>query len=89
MISLPEKPWSFQSLLLDLHLVCSEHLVNSLHVIVPAALPVPVAFVSCEFLVLLLLCILWHVTTPDASSSLMVELFGSLLLFSNYVFLYK
>jgi hypothetical protein len=73
MISLPEKPESFQSLLLDLHLVCSKHLVNSLYVIVPAALPVPAALVSCNFLVLLLLDILWHVTSPDASSSPLVH----------------
>jgi hypothetical protein len=74
MISLPEEPESFQGLLLDLHLVPSERLVNSLHVIVaPAALPVPVALVPCNFLVLLLLDILWHVTMPDTSSSLLVH----------------
>jgi hypothetical protein len=87
MISLPEKPASFMSLLLGLHLVYSKHLINSLHVIVPAALPVPVALVSCNFLALLFLCILWRVTTPDTSSSLLLELFGSLLLVSHYVFL--
>jgi hypothetical protein len=86
MISLPEKPESFQSLLLDLHLVCSKHLVNSLHVIAPAALPGPVALVPCDFLVLLLLNILWCVASPDASSSLLVELFGSLLYVSHHVF---
>ncbi len=86
MISLPEKPESLQSLLLDLHLVCSKHLVNSLQVIVPAALPVPVVLVSCNLLVLLLLCILWCATTPDASSSLLAELLSSLLLVSHYVF---
>jgi hypothetical protein len=58
MISLPEKPESFQHLLLDLHLVCAKHLVNSLHAIAPAALPAPVALFPCDFLVLLLLCIL-------------------------------
>ncbi len=73
LISLPEKPQSLQHLLLDLHLVHSKHLINSLHVIAPAALPVLVALVSCNFLVLLLLCILWCVTTPDASSSLLVH----------------
>ncbi len=72
-ISLPEKPESFQSLLLDLHLIPSEHLVNSLHVIAPAALPVPVALVSCNFLVLLLLAILRRVAMPDASSSPLVH----------------
>ncbi len=87
MISLPEKPESFQGLLLDLHLVCSKHLVNSLHAIMPAALPVPIALVCCNFLVLLLLCILWSATMIDASSSLLLELFGSLLLVSHYVFL--
>ncbi len=66
---MPEKPESFQSLMLDLRLVCSEHLFNSLHVIVPAALPVPVVLISCDFLVLLLLAILRRVATPDASSS--------------------
>jgi hypothetical protein len=80
MISLPEKPECFQGLLLDLHLVFSKHLVNNLHVIAPAALPVPVVLVPCNFLVLLCLCILWHVTMPDASSSLLLELFESLLL---------
>jgi hypothetical protein len=87
MISLPEKPESFQGLLLDLHLVCSKHPVNNLHLIAPAALPVPVALVSCDFFVLLFLCILWCATIPDYSSSLLVELFGSLLLVSHYVFL--
>jgi hypothetical protein len=84
---LPEKPESFQHLLLDLHLVGSKQSINSLYVIAPAALPVSVALVSCNLLVLLLLCIFWHVTTPDPSSSLLVELFGSLLLVSHYVFL--
>ncbi len=78
MIILPEKPECFQGLLLDLHLVHSKHLVNCLHVIVPAALPVPVALVPCNFLLLLLLDILWYVAMPGASSSLLVELFGSL-----------
>jgi hypothetical protein len=90
MISPPEKPECFQGLLLDLHpSFFSEHLVNSnsLHVIAPAALPVPVALVPCNFLVLLLLDILWHVTMPDANSSLLVDLSGSLLLVSHYVFL--
>ncbi len=88
MISLPEKPECFQELLLDLHLVCSKQLVNSLHVIVPAALLVPVALAPCNFLVLLRLCILcWHATTPHTRSSLLVELFGSLLLVSHYVFM--
>jgi hypothetical protein len=87
MISLPEKPESFQGPLLDLHLVCSKHLVNSLHVNVTAALPVPVALVPCIFFVLLLLDILWHVAAPDASSSLLLELFGSLLLVSHCIFL--
>jgi hypothetical protein len=32
MISLPEKCESFQSLLLDLHLICSKHLVISFHI---------------------------------------------------------
>jgi hypothetical protein len=73
LISLPEKPESFQSLLLDHCLVYSEGLVNSLHVIVPAALPVSVALVSCNFLVLLLLAILWHVAMPDASSITLVH----------------
>ncbi len=73
MISLPEKPESFQLLLLDLHLVCSKQLVNSLHIIVPVALPVLDALVSCAFLVLLFLCILWHVATPDTSSSPLVH----------------
>ncbi len=80
-------PEGFQGLLLDLYLVCFEHLVNSLHVIAPAALPVPVVLVPCNFLVLLLLCILWQAKTPDASSSLLVDLSGSLLLTSYYVFL--
>jgi hypothetical protein len=35
--------------------------------------------------VLLLLDILWHVAMPDTSSSLLLELFGSLLLVSHYV----
>jgi hypothetical protein len=87
MISLPKKPECFQGLLLYLHLVHSKHLVNSLHIMVPAALPVPVALVPCNFLMLLLLCILWHATMPDVSSSLLLELFGSLLLVSHYVFL--
>jgi hypothetical protein len=73
MISLPEKPESFQHLLLDLHLVSSKQLINSLHVIVPAALQVPVALVSFDFLVLLLLCILQHVTMPYTSSSPLVH----------------
>ncbi len=71
--SLPEKPETFQHLLLDLHLIRSKQLVNSLHVIAPVALPVLVALVSCAFLVLLFLCILWHVTIPDTSSSLLVH----------------
>jgi hypothetical protein len=73
MISLPEKPESFQGLLLDLHLVRSKHLVNSLHIIVPAALPVPVALVPCNFLVLLVLDILWHVLMSDTNSSPLVH----------------
>jgi hypothetical protein len=73
MISLPEKPESFQHLLLDLHLVCSEQLVNSLHVIAPVSLPVLVALVFCAFLVLLFLCILWRVAMPDTSSSPLVH----------------
>ncbi len=72
-ISLPEKPESFQHLLLDLHLIRSKQLVNSLHVIVPVALPVLVALVSCAFFVLLFLCILWHVATPNTSASLLVH----------------
>jgi hypothetical protein len=71
MISLPEKRESFQSLLLDLHLICSKHLVNSLHIIVPAALPVPVMLAPLDFPVLLGVDILWHVATPDTSSSLL------------------
>jgi hypothetical protein len=67
-ISLPEKPECFQSFLLDCCLVCSKHLINSLHVILPADLPVSVAFVSCYFLVLLLLAVLRRVAMPDASS---------------------
>ena len=85
MISLPEKPESFHGLPLDLHLICSKHLVISLHVIAPSALPVLVALVPCNFLVLLLLDILWRVAMPDTSSSLLLELFGSLLLVSHYV----
>jgi hypothetical protein len=73
MISLPEKPESFQRLLLDLHLIRSTQLINSLRVIAPAALPVPVALVSCNFLVLLLLFILWRVAMPGTSSSLLVH----------------
>jgi hypothetical protein len=73
MISLPEKPKSFQSLLLDLNLVRSKQLINSLHVIAPAALPVPGVLVSCNFLVLLLLCILLLVAAPDTSSSPLVR----------------
>jgi hypothetical protein len=64
MISLPEKPESFQHPLLDLH-ICSKQLINSLHIIVPAALPVLIVLVSCNFLVLLLLCILQLVAMPD------------------------
>ncbi len=63
-ISLPEKPESFQHLLLDLHLVCSKQLINSLHAIAPAAMPVPVALVSCNLLVLLLL--VYSFTCRDA-----------------------
>jgi hypothetical protein len=47
---LPEKPESFQHLLLDLHLVCSKQLINSLHVIAPAAFSVHVAFIFSNFL---------------------------------------
>jgi hypothetical protein len=72
-ISLIEKPENFQSLLLDRCLVYLEDLGNSLHVIVPAALPVSVALVCCNFLVLLLLAILWHVAMPDASSMTLVH----------------
>ncbi len=72
-ISLPKRPENFQHLLLDLHLVCSKQLVNSLHVIAPVALPVLVALVSCAFLVLLFLCILWCVTMPDTRSSPLVH----------------
>jgi hypothetical protein len=82
MISLPEKPESFQSLLLDLHLVRSKLLVNSLHINVPAELPVSVALVSCNFFVLLLPDIIWSVAMPDTSSRPLVELFGSFLLVS-------
>jgi hypothetical protein len=43
------------------------------HVIAPAALPVLVGIVSCNFLVLLLLCILWRVAISDTSSSPLVH----------------
>jgi hypothetical protein len=72
MISLPEKPESFQSLLLDPNLN-SKHLVNSLHIIAPAALPVPVVLVPLVFPVLLLVDILWHVAMPDTSFSPLVH----------------
>jgi hypothetical protein len=77
MISLPAKP----------DLICSEYLVNSLHVIAPAALLVPVALVPCNLLVLHFLDILQHVTMLDASFIQLLKLFGSLLLVSHYVFL--
>ncbi len=64
---------SLKGLLLDLHLICAEYLVNSLHIIVPAALPVSVVLVSRNFLVTLLLCFLRNVMTSDASSSLLVH----------------
>jgi hypothetical protein len=67
MISLPKKPESFQNLLLDLHLVCSKQLIDSLHVIASAAMPVPIVFIFRNFLVILLLGFLCHVTTPDAT----------------------
>jgi hypothetical protein len=73
MISLPKKPESFQRLLLDLHLVCSKQVINSLHIMSLAVLPVTVALVFCNFLVLLLLCILWCVRMPDTSSSPLVH----------------
>ncbi len=84
LISLPEKFDSFQGLLLD-HLICAKYLFNSLHIIVPAVLPVLIAFLFRNFLVMLLLCFPWHVTTPDASSSLLLELFDSLLLVCHWL----
>jgi hypothetical protein len=72
LISLPEKSESFQHLLLDLHLICSKQLIISLNVIAPAALPVPIALVSFNFLVLLLLCIPRRAATPYTRSSLLV-----------------
>ncbi len=73
LISLPEKPENFQHLLLDIRLVHSKELINSLHVIAPAVLPVPVALVSCNFLVLLLLCIPWPAAMPSTNSSPLVH----------------
>jgi hypothetical protein len=78
LISFPEKPESFQHLLLDLHLVCSKQLINSLHIIVPAVLPVPVALVVINFLAILLLGFLCHVKTPDAFKLILFDLLGSL-----------
>jgi hypothetical protein len=52
MISLPEKHESFQSLLLDLHLVHSEHLVNSLYLLL-------CQFLLRLFLATFLCCYFW------------------------------
>ncbi len=73
MISLPEKSNGFQGLMLDLHFIHTKCLLNSLHIIVPAALPVLLALVSSNFLVLLLWRFLLCVTMPDTSSSLLVH----------------
>jgi hypothetical protein len=67
MISLPEKPEIFQRLLLDLHLICSKQLINSLNIMLPAAFSVHIAFTFSNFLAILLLGFLHHVTMPDAS----------------------
>jgi hypothetical protein len=66
-------PTDIQRLMLDLHFVCAKCLVNRLHIIAPDALPVHVAMVSTNFLVLHLWCFLLCVTMPDTNSSLLVH----------------
>ncbi len=53
-------------------LIHAKCLVNSLHFIEPAALPVDDVLL-CTFLVLLLLSFLHHIKMPDTSSSLLVH----------------